>query len=480
MATRRVKTGLWSCGVFLGCCLLAVGISALSADREELRTRLQVDGVTELSPGRYLVRPLPEEPAGDTIHVTAITRYPFGYAVVETGGDGSPLRPPPRPVAVRTADLAPGPIERSVVAFGTVEAWRDARVAFEVGGVVDAVHVTLGQAVAAGDPLLELDDAERSIDHRRAEAEVRAARAQLDRTRRQEVSLEEQLATATETLATRARERERWRRLSERGIASSERSDQADTLWRAARATHEQLAGQLEVTRASRVGAAAALEIAEAQRDRARLDLERCVLRAPFPGRVSARIVDVGAYVRPGTEAVRLVDDSRVRIRAHVREGDALALEPGATAAVTIPGLHLLPPGGVEDGDYPAGGEGFAARIEGVAAAADPATRKFAVDVVADDAAPALRPGVFARVRLDAGVVADALLIPDGAVVTDDAGYSVYVVAGDDTVARRRIELGPRQGEGRILTAGLDGPVELVVEGTALLFDGAPIARLGG
>ncbi|MCW8140840.1 MAG: hypothetical protein KIT58_18210, partial [Planctomycetota bacterium] len=104
--------------------------------------------------------------------------------------------------------------------------------------------------------------------------------------------------------------------------------------------------------------------------------------------------------------------------------------------------------------------------------------RTFAVDVAAGAAGGLLRPGMFARVVLDLGVVEEAVLVPDGAVVAEAGAHHVFLAEGD-RARRVTVTLGPRQGEGRLLRAGLDGPCEVVVEGTGLLFDGAPLARLG-
>ena len=460
--------------ILLGCAALSLVIRVAGAGEEELVTLLAVSSSRDLGGGRFLVRPVDAPAPAGTLPIVSITRYPFGFAVVRTGGDGAPPRPPAQPAAVRVARLAPGPVARSLVAFGTVTAWQDALVAAEVPGVVREAGLTLGQAVAAGAPLARLDERERAIALRQAEAELEVAAAQLEQARRQVQSLETRLLTARETQEIRQRELERWNELAGRAVVSSDRRDQAEKELRAALLILQQVEGELSIARSQAESAAAALERSRAARDSAALALERCLVQAPFAGQVAERRVEAGAWIAAGTPVARLVDASRVRVRVHVREAEAPLLRAGASATLTLPGLE---PGAHPAADDSSREAAVTGRVEGVAAAVDPRTRKLAVDVVVENQAGLLRPGMFARVRLDAGTLEGAVLVPDSAVVWEGEGQAVYVLQGE-TVTRRAVALGARQGEGRLLLSGLELPCEVVSEGTALLFEGAPVRRL--
>lgn len=464
----RRRTALTSLGIFLGFVVVSLLVRIVAAREERLPQTIRVAGKKALGGNRFLVKVAPADDA-ETLPVEAITHYPFGLATVEAGGPGAPSKAAPRAVPVRTAKLAPGPVVRRVLAFGTVEASRDARVAVEAAGVVQRVRFVLGQAVEAGAPLVELDDRDAQHRLRRAEGEQARAKAALARASENVAGLEAQAGTAEAVLELRTREVERWRDMEKKALASPDRLDQADVQWRLAVAEAQRLAAALAQGRASVDEAQAAVTLAAVELDAAKLGLERCVLRAPWAGAVAERLVQEGQWVQAGAPAVRLVSTDRVRVRVHVREEEALGIAAGAGAQLTLPGLQL-------PATYPDGGA-FAAQVEGLAGAADPATRTFAVDIVAAAQGP-LRPGLFARVVLDGGTVPDAVLVPDAAIVADEAGHHVFVVQ-EQTVRRTQVTLGPRQGEARLVRAGL-GPAacEVVVEGVNLLFDGAPIARL--
>lgn len=475
--SRRTRTLLGSAAILSGFLALSLLVRVLTAKEERLPQTLRVLSRTEVGPNRFLVRVAPED-RSEALAVEAVTQYPFGFSIVEAGGPGAPGRPAPLAVHVSTTRLAPSDVERRVVAFGTVEATRDARVSVEAAGVVQQVRFTLGAAVAAGAPLLDLDPRDAQLRVRRAEGELARARASLARATGAEASLVAQLETMRATLTVRERDVERWRSLAARDLASGDRADQADTQWRTAMFEAQRLDGAHGEAAALLDEARAAVTLAEVEQDAARLGLERCTLRAPFAGVVAERLVQPGQWLSAGAAAVRLVSTDRVRLRVHVREEDALGLAAGALAEVSLPGVHAPPVG---DGGGPpalAGGAGpFPGVIEGVAGAADAKTRTFAVDVVAPGS-DLLRPGLFARVVLRGGVLHGAMLVPDSAVVSDEAGHHVFVIEGD-RARRVAVTLGPREGEGRLLRGGLGAQqVELVVQGTSLLFDGAPITRL--
>ncbi len=65
-------------------------------------------------------------------------------------------------------------------------------------------------------------------------------------------------------------------------------------------------------------------------------EVNDCVLRAPFDGEVGARFVDPGAFVRPGTAIVSVVDRSTIRITGDAPETDFGVVEPGTKVKVSL------------------------------------------------------------------------------------------------------------------------------------------------
>lgn len=491
--SKRLRLAALSAAILLGCFVLTLAVLIAGAKEERVEQEVRADQVHDLDGGGLLVHVAPEPPPAKTLRIQSITRYPGGWAVVERVGPGGAGAVASRPTLVRCERLRPATIERRVVSFGTVKAERDARVACEVGGRVLQVYVQLGQVVEAGAPLVELDPRDAELGLIRARAELASSEASLNRAQVQLEVTQQQLLNAEETLKAQDRERERARTLNEQGIGSSAQLDQAELAWRAASGETTRLRGARQTAGAALVEAQAMIGVAQAQVAVATLARARCTVKAPFAGEIAERLVDEGVRLREGELVARLVSRGRCRVRVHVREQEASELQAGNAAWLTVPGLPALDgaPGG--SGSAASSGQGGPAsqarrglpgHVVGVSAAADPQTRKVALDVIVEDPARLLRDGMFARVRLSAGDLADSYLVPDAALVSDEAGDWVYVVSdaasaqAPATVRKARVVLGPRQGEARIVRGGLTGEVELATSGLGLLFDGAPVRRL--
>lgn len=87
-----------------------------------------------------------------------------------------------------------------------------------------------------------------------------------------------------------------------------------------------------------------------------------------------------------------------------------------------------------------------------------------------------LTPGMFGNMRLTDGSPAQALLVPDAAVRTDQARKVVYVVGKDGTVAAREVSPGPRIGSLRSIRAGLSVDDRVVIQGLQMVQPGAKVA----
>ncbi len=195
-------------------------------------------------------------------------------------------------------------------ASGHVEA-TDVRVPAKVGGRVVAVSAQEGDSVSAGDVLAQIDTVDLALDVRRLSAELARAEAHLRLLeagpRPEEVRRGvQELARAEAELAAASRDLERVEALSARDATTAKALDDARTrreiaacVVEAARAAQERLlAGarreEIEMAAAQRDAAAAALEAA-------RQRLRDATVRSPLSGVVTARIVEPGEIVAPGT-----------------------------------------------------------------------------------------------------------------------------------------------------------------------------------
>lgn len=151
---------------------------------------------------------------------------------------------------------------------------------------------------------------------------------------------------------------------------------------------------------------------AQARLARAKLDRERSVITAPFDGVVDRVNVANGERVSAGQDAATVVDLSNLRIEAQVLEHDLPMIRVGGQALVTTASAP----------DQPVVG-----RIEAVLPLIDSATRAGRALVRVRNTG-ALRPGMYADVRLEANRLPGRLLVPARAVIERDGRPLVFVV----------------------------------------------------
>ncbi|CAA9489658.1 MAG: Probable Co/Zn/Cd efflux system membrane fusion protein [uncultured Sphingomonadaceae bacterium] len=210
--------------------------------------------------------------------------------------------------------------------------------------------------------------------------------------------------------------------------------------------------------RAARDAARARVTLAEAQLGEQRARIGRLDIRAPVAGLVLARSVEPGAVVTPGSGTLfRLAAGGEMEMVAQLSEADLAKVRVGVPATVTPVGST----------------RSFAGSVWQVSPVIDPATRQGQVRIsVPYD--PALRPGGFAQASIRAGQV-DAPVLPQSAVLSDDKGSFVYVVAPDGTVARRDIQVGNVDNRGVTIASGLSGAETVVLSAGPFLNPGQKI-----
>jgi membrane fusion protein (multidrug efflux system) len=263
-----------------------------------------------------------------------------------------------------------------------------------VPGIIETVDFTEGQAVEKGDVLFHLRDRQEAARLREAEAELALAREDFERT----TALESRNAAA---------------------------------------------AAQVDKVRAN-------LEMARARADLRRVELDRMQIRAPFAGRLGARLVSPGARIK--------ADDGLVRLDAM----DPLALVFTIPESV-LPLARIGAEFELEVAAFP--GRRWPGAIRFIAPNVDSASRRVLIKGHVPNPDGTLLPGMFARVQATLGE-RDALVIPEEALVTDPDGAFVWRIGAEDKAERVTIEIGTRE-PGRVeVRAGLAEGDRIVVAGT--------------
>ena len=171
-------------------------------------------------------------------------------------------------------------------------------------------------------------------------------------------------------------------------------------------------------------------------------------MTAPFDGIVSAHLVSVGELVGAAspTQLATIVQLDPIYVNFNVSEQDVLRIRAEAAPAGTDGQRHQAICRSrsalqTETG-YPHKG-----KLDYVAPTINQSTGTLAVRGILPNADRVLLPGYFVRVRVPFDRQKDALLVPDVALGSDQAGRYVLVVNGDNVVEQRKVEIGPLDGE---------------------------------
>ena len=354
---------------------------------------------------------------------------PLGLMLLATqvlaGCDSKPVAgsvPPPPPVTVAQ------PLQKTITEWdeytGRFTALESVEVRARVSGYIDSIHFNEGQPVKQGDLLFVIDPRPYRLAVEQAKADVERAKAKLEI-----ASLDVQRGTP---LA-------RTQALTERELDTRK---------------------SVERDAAGQVGSA------EAALKQAELNLEWTEVRAPIGGRISDKRVDAGNLITGGatgatlltvivsTDPIHFVFDGSEADFLHYLRLAAAGGRP-SSRDVQNPVLVRL----ADETEFKHQG-----RMDFVDNVVNPKTGTIRGRAVFDNKDGFLTPGVFGRLRLFGGEH-EALLVPDGAVASDQSRKIVFTVADDGTVGTKLIELGPMVDGLRVIRSGLAPADRIVIDG---------------
>lgn len=214
-------------------------------------------------------------------------------------------------------------------------------------------------------------------------------------------------------------------------------------------------ANEAELIAAKSAAEASELAAQQANLAKSGLDVNDCILRAPFGGEVSRRLVDPGSFVRPSTEMIGVVDRNTVRMCADAPESDFAYVAPGAKVTVHVVSLNL---------DIPAS-------ITRRAPNADPGTRTVHFEIDLDDSDRRIPVDTTGEVYLPVGDPVPAASVPLSAVTMTDQKATLFTVDGDRAHIHTIVELG-EAGPSVFFPPDAVAPgAQIVLEGRSLLKD---------
>jgi membrane fusion protein (multidrug efflux system) len=349
---------------------------------------------------------------------------PQGAQPQKTGG----AAPPPPEVEVLEVTTQSVPLTRELV--GRLAASRVAEVRARVAGIILEQVYREGTDVKAGEVLFRIDPAPLEVVVLGREAELVKARADADNAR----------DTAR-----------RFENLNERGLTSRQDLDNALAAERSAEA---------------------AVKIAEASLEAARLDLGYATVRAPIAGRAGRARVNEGALVGQDEATVlttvEQIDPIRVNFSQSLAELEVLRRMAGrATDKDPDPRREVdiyLADGQV----YPHRGS-----LDFTELAVDPGTGAVSLRAVVPNPERRLLPGMFVKLQLRMGELQGAYVVPQASVLRDAEGAYVLTVDAGGNVRQKRVELQTKTSSEWVVTGELQDGDRIIVAGLQKVRPGA-------
>ena len=310
---------------------------------------------------------------------------------------------------------------------GRFEAVEHVDLRARVSGFIDKIHFKDGQIVNAGDLLFTLDKRPFQLAVESAKAEVARFEAQVEQAN---IELD------------RAKPLARSKTISDQTLVQRQ--------------------SDLSIAQAQLLEAQTAVKVAE-------LNLEWAEVRAPIGGRISDRKVDVGNLIAGGQAAnttllATIVSLDPIHFVFDVSETDFLRYsrlnlsgERASSRDVSNPVRIKL----ADEKDFTHEG-----KMDFVDNALNARSGTLRGRAVLENKNQLLQPGLFGRLELFGGDF-DALLIPDSAVVSDQARKIVFLVGPDDVVKATPVELGPIVDGLRVVRSGLSAADRVVIDGLA-------------
>jgi RND family efflux transporter MFP subunit len=376
-------------------------------------------------------------------------------------------------VSVKLAKVEVGPIAQPLDLVGTITARQEATISPKVSAQIAQMGLLKNRVVHRGDVLAILESRDLTAQQAEAAAALREAQIGVASTGQGAIPL----TNAQDVKAVR----------DAQGTLDNARKtyDRRKTLYEQGGISKKDLeASQLDVTKAEddlRLAEKSAslhkgttnpsdLAAAESKAQQAAAHLGSlqaqagyATIRAPFDGVIGDQFLFQGDFATAGTKMLTIADTSTIIVKAplsvdasmRVHAGDAATIQPDSLPGVTLQGTVSL-----------------------VGSAADPQSRAVELWIALPNPDGRLRPNSAARVTVNSGGVANAIVVPTAAVTLDatNANSGTVMVVDDKSVAHEvKVTAGAHSRERTQITSGLKGGETIVVEGNYGLPDGTKV-----
>lgn len=347
--------------------------------------------------------------------------------LVSCGGAPPPQQDIIRPVRYRQVFLAGG--EQSRILSGISKAGTESKLSFRVGGIVEAVHVKVGEKVAKGARLASIDNSDAQINYEKALETLRKVATQKDNARSN---------------------LDRVKELYENNNVSLSEYEAAKDKYASANSAHN---------------------TERRNADLKKRELGYYALHAPMDGIISEVAIEKNEQVSPGQAVITITSEDDIEVSIGMPEAFISRVKAGEKVAIKFSSL----PDKVFDGT-----------ISEVSFAAGTQSSVYPVIVTVEHPTSDIRPGMPADVTFNFSSPNDTarerLIVPVGAVGEDLDGNFVFTLTKSENdlaiTRKKKVMVGELSHEGFEIVEGLQSGALVVTAGVESLTDGITVKLL--
>ena len=360
-----------------------------------------------------------------------------------------------KPKPIKVEQVRQEAVRRAVEVVGTLAAVDQVTISSETEGKVSRILADLGDRVTAGQTLVQLDHEKQQYNYDQQKAALARALAQygaVDPQHLPEIEKTPDVQKARAEMVQAQQSYDRAEELQRRQLVPKQALDDADAALQAKRASYESSLQNAKNLRASIQASEASMKLADRQ-------FRDTDIRAPFDGYVERRLVNLGELVKAQMAVMAVVRIDPLKVIAEIPEKMAPWIKDGQAME-----LHV--------DAYP--GQAFVGKVSRISPAVNSATRAFPFEALVPNTDARLKPGTFARVHIDSGMIDDVVTLSYGALQYRYGVNRAFVVDGDKLTVRE-LKVGDRLGERIEVVSGVKAGERVAVTDVDKLADGMKV-----
>lgn len=347
-------------------------------------------------------------------------------------------------------------VRRSIEVVGTLAAVDEVTVSSEAEGRVSKLLADLGDRVRAGQVLVGLDREKPQYTLEQQKAALERTLAKYGAADPQHLPPIEKTPDVVKAQAELVQAKQAFDRADElhrRQLVPKQTLDDAQTMMQSKQASYDSSLQNAKNLRADIAAAEASMKLADRQ-------LRDTEIRAPFDGYVQKRLVNLGEYVKVQTPVMAVVRIDPLKVTAEVPEKMAPWIGVGEPVE-----LHV--------DAFP--DKAIAGKVSRISPAVNTATRAFPFEALVPNAEAQLKPGTFARVRVQSNQVDKVLTLSYSSLQYRYGVNRVFVVNGD-RLAARELKVGERLGDRIEIVSGVNAGDMVAASDVDKLVDGTKVS----